>query len=63
MPQNFYCRDCRVVEDESADSISLINTLLGMAIDAESRKPMLSTIAGGLSVLLLSLLPCVWCGK
>lgn len=39
----------RVVEDEGADSISLINTLLGMAIDAESRKPMLSTITGGLS--------------
>ena len=39
----------RVVEDEGADSISLINTLLGMAIDAESRKPMLSTVTGGLS--------------
>ncbi len=38
-----------VVEAEGADSISLINTLLGMAIDAEARKPMLSTITGGLS--------------
>ena len=37
------------VETEGADSISLINTLLGMAIDAESRKPVLSTITGGLS--------------
>lgn len=37
------------VEAEGADSISLINTLLGMAIDAERRKPILSTITGGLS--------------
>lgn len=37
------------VEDSGADSVSLINTLLGMAIDAEKRKPMLSTITGGLS--------------
>ncbi|MDR0371698.1 MAG: dihydroorotate dehydrogenase [Prevotellaceae bacterium] len=39
----------RTVEAEGADSISLINTLLGMAIDAEKRKPVLSTITGGLS--------------
>jgi len=39
----------RAVEAEGADSISLINTLLGMAIDAEKRKPILSTITGGLS--------------
>lgn len=39
----------RAVEAEGADSISLINTLLGMAIDAEKRKPVLSTITGGLS--------------
>jgi len=37
------------VEAEGADSISLINTLLGMAIEAERRKPVLSTITGGLS--------------
>lgn len=37
------------VEGAGADSISLVNTLLGMAIDAESRKPLLSTITGGLS--------------
>lgn len=37
------------VEAEGADSISVINTLLGMAIDAEKRKPVLSTITGGLS--------------
>ena len=39
----------RAVEGAGADSISLINTLLGMAIDAENRKPILSTITGGLS--------------
>ena len=37
------------VEAEGADSVSLINTLLGMAIHAETRKPVLSTITGGLS--------------
>ena len=39
----------RAVEAEGADSVSLINTILGMAIDAEKRKPVLSTITGGLS--------------
>jgi dihydroorotate dehydrogenase (NAD+) catalytic subunit len=39
----------RAVEAEGADAVSLINTLLGMAIDAEKRKPLLSTITGGLS--------------
>ena len=39
----------RAVEAEGADSISMINTLLGMAIDAERRHPVLSTITGGLS--------------
>ena len=37
------------VESAGADSVSLINTLMGMAIDAERRKPLLSTITGGLS--------------
>ena len=37
------------VEGAGADSISLINTLLGMAIDAKTREPVLSTITGGLS--------------
>ena len=37
------------VEAEGADSVSLINTLLGMAIHAETRKPVLSTVTGGLS--------------
>jgi dihydroorotate dehydrogenase (NAD+) catalytic subunit len=39
----------KAVEGAGADSISLINTLLGMAIDAETRKPLLSTVTGGLS--------------
>lgn len=37
------------VEGEGADSVSLINTLLGMAIDVDSRRPLLSTVTGGLS--------------
>src|SRR5574344_784565 len=39
----------RAVEANGADSVSLINTLLGMAIDVERRKPLLSTVTGGLS--------------
>jgi dihydroorotate dehydrogenase (NAD+) catalytic subunit len=39
----------RAVEAQGADSVSLVNTFLGMAIDAEKRKPVLSTITGGLS--------------
>ncbi len=39
----------RGVEEAGADSLSLINTLLGMAIDAETRRPLLSTVTGGLS--------------
>ena len=39
----------RAVEAEGADAVSLINTMLGMAIDAERRRPLLSTITGGLS--------------
>lgn len=37
------------VEEAGADSVSLINTLLGMAIDVATRRPILSTITGGLS--------------
>ncbi|MEG2555072.1 MAG: dihydroorotate dehydrogenase [Odoribacter sp.] len=36
-------------ESEGADSVSLINTLLGMAVDAKRRKAVLSTVTGGLS--------------
>ena len=39
----------RAAEGAGADSVSLINTLLGMAIDAEKRRPILSTITGGMS--------------
>jgi dihydroorotate dehydrogenase (NAD+) catalytic subunit len=39
----------RAVENQGADSVSLVNTFLGMAIDAKTRKPLLSTITGGLS--------------
>jgi dihydroorotate dehydrogenase (NAD+) catalytic subunit len=39
----------RVVEEEGADSVSLINTLLGMSVDVVNMRPALSTITGGLS--------------
>lgn len=39
----------RSAEAEGADSVSLINTLLGMAIDVNTQKPLLSTVTGGLS--------------
>ncbi len=39
----------RVAEEEGADSVSLVNTLLGMSVDVAGMKPSLSTITGGLS--------------
>ncbi|MDD7317615.1 MAG: dihydroorotate dehydrogenase [Prevotella sp.] len=39
----------RAVESEGADSVSLINTIMGMAIDIEKRRPVLSIATGGLS--------------
>jgi len=39
----------RISEGEGADSVSLINTLLGMAVDVKTMKPRLSTVTGGLS--------------
>ncbi len=39
----------KAAEASGADSVSLINTLLGMAIDAERRRPVLSTVTGGMS--------------
>ena len=39
----------RAVEAEGADAISLINTLLGMAIDVRTRRPILARVVGGLS--------------
>lgn len=49
-------------EDAGADALSLINTLLGMAVDAEKREPHLSTITGGLSGPAVKpvALRCVW---
>lgn len=38
-----------IAREEGADAVSLINTLLGMAIDIKQRKPKLSTVTGGLS--------------
>ena len=39
----------KAAEGAGADSVSVINTLLGMAIDAEKRRPLLSTVTGGMS--------------
>lgn len=39
----------RIAEEEGADSVSLINTLLGMAVDTENMIPALATVTGGLS--------------
>ncbi len=39
----------KAAEAAGADSVSLINTLLGMAVDAEKRTPLLSTVTGGMS--------------
>ena len=39
----------RAVEEAGADGISLINTLMGMAIDARTRRPVLGNVTGGLS--------------
>jgi dihydroorotate dehydrogenase (NAD+) catalytic subunit len=39
----------KAAEDAGADAISLINTLIGMAIDSKSRRPSLANVTGGLS--------------
>ena len=39
----------RAAADEGADAVSVMNTLIGMAINARTRKPVLSTVTGGLS--------------
>ena len=39
----------RVAEEAGADAISLVNTFVGMAIDAETRKPRISNVTAGLS--------------
>ncbi|MDP2689037.1 MAG: dihydroorotate dehydrogenase [Deltaproteobacteria bacterium] len=43
------CVMARAVEDAGADAISLINTITGMAVDVERRRPVLAAITGGLS--------------
>ena len=52
----------RSVEDAGADSISCINTLLGMSVDLNSRKPSLANVVGGLSGPAIKpvALRCVW---
>lgn len=52
----------RSVEDVGADSVSLINTLMGMAIDIEKRRPVLSIATGGMSGPAVKpvALRCVW---
>ena len=42
-------QNAKAAEDSGADSVSLINTLLGMAIDIDKRKPILANVMGGLS--------------
>jgi len=42
-------RMARVAQDAGADAISLVNTFLAMAIDAETRRPRISNITAGLS--------------
>ncbi len=39
----------KVAESEGADAVSLINTLVGMAVNVKTRKPKISTVTGGLS--------------
>ncbi len=39
----------RAVQDEGADAVSLINTLVGMSVDVRTRRPKISTTTGGLS--------------
>ncbi len=52
----------RSVEDAGADSISCINTLLGMAVDLQTRRPSLANVVGGLSGPAVKpvALRCVW---
>jgi len=42
-------RTAKAVEEAGGDAISIMNTLMAMAIDPQSRRPLLSTIIGGLS--------------
>jgi dihydroorotate dehydrogenase (NAD+) catalytic subunit len=52
----------RAVEASGADAVSMINTVLAMAVDAETQRPLLSTVTGGLSGAAVKpiALRCVW---
>ncbi|MGL4393368.1 MAG: dihydroorotate dehydrogenase [Fusobacteriaceae bacterium] len=43
------CQIAKIVEENGADAVSLINTLLGMSVDIKNRRPLLGNIFGGLS--------------
>ena len=53
----------QAVEDAGADAVSLINTLLGMAVDAQTFKPKLARVVGGLPARLSSRWRCAWSGR
>ena len=46
---NIAVKTIKAMKEAGADAVSLVNTFLGMAIDAEKQKPILSTVTGGLS--------------
>jgi dihydroorotate dehydrogenase (NAD+) catalytic subunit len=52
----------KAVEAAGADAVSMINTVLAMAVDAERQRPLLSTVTGGLSGAAVKpiALRCVW---
>jgi len=56
-------RDGARCEEAGADALSLVNTFVGMAIDAETRKPRISNITAGLSGPPSSRLPCACVGS
>ena len=53
----------RVCEEAGADAVSCINTLLGLAIDVETRRPRLAFGTGGLSGPPSGRSPCAWPGR
>jgi len=53
----------RIAEEAGADAISLVNTFLAMAIDAETRRPRIANITAGLSGPAIKPSRCAWCMK
>ena len=53
----------RAAEEAGADAISLVNTFVAMAIDAETRKPRISNVTAGLSGPAIKPIAFEWCGK